>query len=57
MVEYQDWKLRHVAATVGGRVYIADKRPFVARVLAEAGLRLKPDSERLSASALAERWT
>lgn len=53
-VEYGNWKLRHVAATLG-RVYSADKRPFVARVLAEADIELKPDSERLSARALAER--
>ena len=42
--EYEEWKLRHA----GTRAYTADKRPFVARVLAEAGLGLKPDSERLS---------
>lgn len=53
--EYEDWKLRHVATIPGPSPYTADKRPFVARVLAEAGIGLKPDSERLSGPALAER--
>lgn len=55
-VEYGDWKLRHAAPTARGRsAYTADKRQFVARVLAEAGIELRPDFERLSAGALAER--
>jgi hypothetical protein len=34
---------------------MADKFPFLARVLAEADLDLKPDSQRLSARVLKER--
>lgn len=52
--EYEQWKLRH-ASTTGPNAYTADKRPFVARVLAEASIDLKPDSERLIARALKER--
>ena len=53
--EYEEWKLRHAAPVGERRPYTAEKRPFVARVLAEAGIELKPDSERLSIRALAER--
>jgi GrpB-like predicted nucleotidyltransferase (UPF0157 family) len=53
--EYEEWKLRHLATTPGAAPYTADKRPFVARVLAEAGIVVKPDLERLSSRALAER--
>jgi GrpB-like predicted nucleotidyltransferase (UPF0157 family) len=49
--EYQQWKLRH-ATMPGPNAYTACKRPFVARVLAEAGIALKPDSERLSSRLL-----
>jgi len=50
--EYTEWKLAHA----GADSYIAgNKRPLVARVLAEAGIQLKPDAERLSAAALEER--
>jgi GrpB-like predicted nucleotidyltransferase (UPF0157 family) len=45
--EYELWKRRHESTTEPG-TYTADKRPFVARVLAEANLDLKPDSQRLS---------
>lgn len=41
---YEEWKRMH--AGVGG--YTASKWDFVARVLAEAGIPLRPDSERLS---------
>ena len=53
--EYEEWKLRHVAATPARSAYTADKRPFVLRVLAEAGIDLKPDGERLTPQALAKR--
>jgi hypothetical protein len=35
--------------------YTGGKRAFVARVLAENGIELKPDSERLTVAALAAR--
>ena len=53
--EYGEWKLRHAATTPGPSPYTADKRPLVARVLADIGIDLKPDSERLTIEALAER--
>ncbi len=54
--EYEEWKLRHATGSAGrGGSYTADKRPFVARVLAEAGIELKPDGARLTARALLER--
>jgi GrpB-like predicted nucleotidyltransferase (UPF0157 family) len=53
--EYADWKMRHAAAPGEPKPYNGDKRPFVARVLADAGIELKPDSERLSASVLRRR--
>jgi GrpB-like predicted nucleotidyltransferase (UPF0157 family) len=46
--EYAEWKRRHAAASPEPNPYTADKRPFVARVLADAGIDLKPDAERLS---------
>lgn len=49
--EYGNWKLHH-AAEPG---YTADKRPFVASVLARANIELKPDAERLTPAALALR--
>ena len=50
--EYAEWKVRHAAMDSGSDrgLYTADKRPFVARVLAEGGIDLKPDSTRLSAA-------
>lgn len=42
--QYAEWKRAHG----GGKPYTARKTPFVARVLAGAGIPLKPDSERLS---------
>jgi GrpB-like predicted nucleotidyltransferase (UPF0157 family) len=42
--EYEEWKRTHA----GADGYTASKWDFVARVLAEAGVPLKPDSERLS---------
>jgi GrpB-like predicted nucleotidyltransferase (UPF0157 family) len=53
--EYQEWKLIHARGAGAASPYVGDKRAFVARVLAEAGIALKPDSERLSAAALADR--
>jgi GrpB-like predicted nucleotidyltransferase (UPF0157 family) len=52
--EYELWKLRHASTSAPG-TYMADKFPFLARVLAEADLDLKPDSQRLSARVLKER--
>jgi GrpB-like predicted nucleotidyltransferase (UPF0157 family) len=52
--EYEQWKRRYASTTEPGR-YTADKFPFVARVLAEANLDLKPDSLRLSARVLKNR--
>jgi hypothetical protein len=57
MAEYAEWKLHHLATTPGAGWYTADKRPLVARVLAETGIELKPDSERLTGEALAGRLT
>jgi GrpB-like predicted nucleotidyltransferase (UPF0157 family) len=48
--EYTEWKLRHYGRSSG-----ASKRPFVERVLATAGVGLKPDEERLSQAAIAAR--
>jgi GrpB-like predicted nucleotidyltransferase (UPF0157 family) len=42
--EYAAWKLEHG----GPEGYSETKWPFVARVLGDAGIELKPDSERLS---------
>jgi len=53
--EYAEWKSRHAAANDSSNPYRADKRPFIARVLAEVGIHIKPDSERLSAPALRQR--
>jgi GrpB-like predicted nucleotidyltransferase (UPF0157 family) len=46
--EYAEWKLRHAMTSLEPDPYTAEKRPFVARVLAEAGIELKPNAERLS---------
>jgi predicted kinase len=48
--EYSDWKLRYY----GSQARLS-KRPFVERVLASAGVSLKPDDERLAAATLTER--
>jgi GrpB-like predicted nucleotidyltransferase (UPF0157 family) len=53
--EYEEWKRRHALDAGAPAAYTADKRAFVARVLAEAGLPLKLDAERLTAAALAAR--
>jgi GrpB-like predicted nucleotidyltransferase (UPF0157 family) len=53
--EYQEWKVAHARGAGEASPYAGDKRAFVARVLAEAGIALKPDSDRLSAAALADR--
>jgi GrpB-like predicted nucleotidyltransferase (UPF0157 family) len=44
--EYAAWKLEHAGADGYGDT----KWPFVARVLADAGIELKPDAERLAAA-------
>jgi GrpB-like predicted nucleotidyltransferase (UPF0157 family) len=53
--EYADWKLTHLAADPNRGPYTEDKRPLVTRVLAAAGIDVKPDEERLVASVLASR--
>jgi GrpB-like predicted nucleotidyltransferase (UPF0157 family) len=53
--EYSDWKLEHYGAANASRGPGSAKRPFVERVLAARGIRLRPDDERLSEAALAER--
>jgi GrpB-like predicted nucleotidyltransferase (UPF0157 family) len=53
--EYAEWKLSHAVTTLGPKPYTFDKRPFVARVLADVGIDLKPDSERLSPVLLRQR--
>lgn len=53
--EYAQWKRNHVVTAPGPNAYTDDKRPFVARVLAAAGIDLKPDSERLSTAAYQQR--
>jgi GrpB-like predicted nucleotidyltransferase (UPF0157 family) len=53
--EYQGWKVRHAVTTMEPDAYTTDKRAFVARVLAEKGIRVKPDRERLTAGARASR--
>ena len=53
--EYGEWKLRHARRAGAPGPYDAEKREFVARVLAAAGMTLKPDSERLTPVALAAR--
>jgi GrpB-like predicted nucleotidyltransferase (UPF0157 family) len=46
--EYEAWKLEQANAPGADGPYAATKFDFVARVLAEAGVVLKPDAERLS---------
>lgn len=41
--EYAEWKRTHG----GGKPYTASKTPLVTRVLADAGITVKPDEERL----------
>jgi GrpB-like predicted nucleotidyltransferase (UPF0157 family) len=53
--EYAAWKERYVAPPGEAGPYRADKRPLVLRVLAEAGIDLRPDEERLTPEALAAR--
>ena len=53
--QYAEWKLAHAGPAPGGTPYTAGKRPFVARVLTQAGLELKEDRERLTDEALAAR--
>jgi GrpB-like predicted nucleotidyltransferase (UPF0157 family) len=45
-LEYEEWKHTHA----GLDAYTASKWSLVARVLADAGITLKPDGERLSAA-------
>jgi GrpB-like predicted nucleotidyltransferase (UPF0157 family) len=51
--EYAAWKEAHFVG--GDRVYEGNKRPLVLRVLAERGVPLKPDEERLEPELLARR--
>jgi GrpB-like predicted nucleotidyltransferase (UPF0157 family) len=53
--EYAEWKRVHAARCGETRPYTASKWSFVARVLADAGIELKPDAQRLSAAELARR--
>jgi GrpB-like predicted nucleotidyltransferase (UPF0157 family) len=53
--EYQEWKLRNAVTTAQPNAYTVGKRAFVARELAENGIELEPDSERLTVAALAAR--
>lgn len=55
--EYEAWKLKHVSTAPGQAPHTADKRPLIERVLAEAGIPLKPDAQRLTAHALTARPT
>jgi GrpB-like predicted nucleotidyltransferase (UPF0157 family) len=56
VAEYAAWKERHATPPGGaGPPYSANKRPFVRRVLAQAGIDLRPDEERLTPEALAAR--
>jgi GrpB-like predicted nucleotidyltransferase (UPF0157 family) len=48
VAEYAAWKARHADGTSPDAGYSGSKRALVLRVLAEAGIELKPDSERLS---------
>jgi GrpB-like predicted nucleotidyltransferase (UPF0157 family) len=52
--EYAEWKRTH-STDDPGAPYDASKRPLVARVLARAGIQVKPDEERLTPAALAAR--
>jgi GrpB-like predicted nucleotidyltransferase (UPF0157 family) len=51
--EYANWKDEHFVG--GDAVYDATKRPLVERVLAEHGIELKPDEQRLDPAVLARR--
>jgi GrpB-like predicted nucleotidyltransferase (UPF0157 family) len=51
--EYAAWKREHFVG--GDRVYDANKRPLVLRVLADQGIDLKPDEERLDPEVVAIR--
>jgi GrpB-like predicted nucleotidyltransferase (UPF0157 family) len=53
--QYQEWKLREARAAGAPSPYAEDKFQFVAHVLAEAGITLKQDIDRLSPAALVER--
>ena len=46
--EYEAWKLANASADGDPGPYRASKTAFVARVLVESGIELKPDAERLA---------
>ena len=46
VAEYETWKLEHVLTSGSPAAYSGDKRPFVARVLAAAGVTLPASSPR-----------
>jgi GrpB-like predicted nucleotidyltransferase (UPF0157 family) len=52
VAEYAAWKRRHAARAGADDPYTGDKRPLVLRVLAGAGIELKPDEARLVPEAL-----
>jgi GrpB-like predicted nucleotidyltransferase (UPF0157 family) len=53
--EYEAWKLEQANAPGADGPYAGSKFDFVARVLAGAGVALKPDGARLSPAALRRR--
>lgn len=53
--EYQRWKFAHAALPGEPSPYTATKTPFVMGVLAQVGIQLKPDSQRLTPAVLALR--
>jgi GrpB-like predicted nucleotidyltransferase (UPF0157 family) len=55
VAEYARWKHAHANSAGDPDPYDASKTPFVATVLARAGIELRPDAERLERDALAER--
>ena len=52
VAEYAAWKAQHAAGTGADDPYTDDKRTLVLRVLAGAGIELKPDEARLMPEAL-----
>jgi GrpB-like predicted nucleotidyltransferase (UPF0157 family) len=53
--EYARWKMENAARLRPGNAYLADKDPFVRRVLAARGIELKPTEERLAGGAVERR--
>ncbi|HEY4347929.1 MAG TPA: GrpB family protein [Gaiellaceae bacterium] len=53
--EYGAWKLANATGPGAPAPYAESKTPFVARVLADVGIDVRPDSKRLTRAALARR--